>query len=176
MDLCEALEHALSRVEVERLEDVFQRYSIRELALMWLGLDRVPRQGSANSRAYLSARRRFERYRAGLGSGPRGGRQTRAPRDLDEFLDSLRELIIHRRPPRGRPLTITITGWIQISKDRRHRTIQQRIPGKCVNAIVDALDDGDCETAEAEFAECFGEAAAMGATPEWDSVDSLVAK
>lgn len=173
MDLCDALQRALYRVEVERLEDVFDRYSIRELALLWLGLDKIPRAGSRAHREYLSARRRFERYLAGLGRGPRGGKQTRAPEDLEEFLDSLRERIERRRPEPG-PLKTTITGEVRVSKDRRRRTITVTLPEECIERILDLLDEDLCDEAAEVFEECFGEEAGMGATPEWLDVDRLV--
>ncbi len=175
MDLCDALQRALYRVEVERLEDVFDRYSLRELALLWLGLDKIPKAGSDRHRDYLSARRRFERYLAGLGRGARGGRQTRAPRDLEDFLDSLRERIERRRPAAGKPLTATIAGEVQVSKDRRRRTIGNvTLPGECVDRILDLLEEELCDEAVEVFEECFGEAAGMGASPQWHDVDRLV--
>lgn len=176
MDLCEALQRALFRVEVETLDDVLERYTIRELALMWLGLNRIPRQGTDSWRNYRTARRLFERYRAGLGRAPRGGRQTRAPRDVEEFLDRLRERIERRRPPAGKSLTITITGEVRVSKDRRHRTIREELDGECIGRIVDALEDEDCDAAEDAFEECFGEASGMGAVPHWTDVEALVAR
>lgn len=174
MDLCEALRKALGRVEIESLEDVFRRYSIRELALKWLGLEWVPGVTSKR-RDYLDARRLFERYRAGAGMGPRGGKQTRAPKDLEDFLDSLRERF---RPPAG-PLTIGIKGDVQISKDRKRRRIPTsggiEIPADCVQNILDALDDDDCDAAEELFSECFAEAGEIYSVPIWHDVDELTA-
>lgn len=173
MDLCDALQRALYRVEVERLDDVFDRYSIRELALLWLGSDQVPKAGTERHREYLSARRRFERYLAGLGRGIRGGQQTRAPRDLEDFLDSLRERIQRRRPRPG-PLKTTITGEVRVSKDRRRRSITVTLGADCIEEILDLLDGDNCDEAAEAFERCFGEEAGMGATPEWLGVDRLV--
>lgn len=178
MTLCEALRKALYRVEVETLEDVFDRFSIRELALMFMNLSRIPKTGSSRHRQYLTTRRRLERYRAGLGLGPRGGRETRGLGDrLDDFLDSLRDRIQRRRPPRDRALDATIRGLVQVSKDRRHRRIGPlELDPDCIENILEALDADNCEGAEEAFAECFGAAAGMGATPYWHDVDELVMK
>lgn len=173
MDLCDALQRALYRVEVERLDDVFDRYSLRELALIWLGLEKIPRAGTERHRDYLSARRRFERYLTGLGRAARGGQQTRAPRDLEDFLDSLRERIERRRPRPG-PLKTTITGEVRVSKDPRRRTITVVLPAECIEQILDLLDEDLCDEASEAFEECFGEEAGMGATPEWLDVGRLV--
>lgn len=175
MTLCEALRKALYRVEVESLRDVFDRFSIRELALMFMGLGKIPKTGTARYREYLTTRRRLERYRAGLGMGPRGGKETRGLGDrLDDFLDSLRERIERRRPPAGKALDATIRGDVKVSKDRRRRKIGPlELPASCIDQILDALEQDDCDAAEEAFSECFGEAAGMGATPIWYEVDEL---
>jgi hypothetical protein len=177
--LCDALRLALHVApELESFEDLFDRYSIRDLALAWLGLESIPK-GAARG-PYLTARRRFERYRAGIGRGPRGGKQTRGTsfedeEELESFLDSLRERIERGRPEKPEALEIKITGQVQVSKDKRRRTIRQELPAECIEEILEALDADDCDGAAAAFEECFGEAAAMGATPEWGDVDALTA-
>jgi hypothetical protein len=177
LDLCDALRGALYVYEeLEDLEAVFDRFSVRQLALMILGLDKVPRGGTPGNRSYLTRRRQLERYRAGIGRGPRGGKQTRAPRDVEAFLDGLRERIGQRRPPRGQARTVTIKGEVKISNDRRHRPITQKVPGACIDEVVDLLEEDLCDEAVEAFQRCFGQAAGMGATPEWTDVDELVAR
>ncbi len=184
MRLSEALRDALGVIddELEDLRSVFDRYGVRELALMWLGLYELPKPGTAARREYLSARRRFERYRAGLGDGPRGGRQTRAPADLEEFLDSLRERIQRRRrPSEDRSIVITARVLVRSSRkrkgghgnDERHRTIHGSLSGECVDEILEALDAGNDDDAEDLFEECFGDENGFGSTPEFLDVDEL---
>jgi hypothetical protein len=166
VDLCDAIRAALPDPEFEEFDDL-TNLSIRELAELW--------SGKGSGREYLNARRRFERYFTGLGKSKRGGQEARRGYELDEFLDELRDRFRGRRRAASKGVTVTITGEVRVSKDKRRRTIHDlELEGGCVDRILDLLDADDCESAEEAFEECLGEAGGFGQTPEWTDVDRLV--
>lgn len=166
MDLCEAIRRALPDPEFEEFDDLTD-LSIRELAELW--------SGKTSGRDYLNARRRFERYFTGLGKAKRGSQEARHGYEIDEFLDELREKFRGRRRAASKGVTVTITGEVRVSKDKRRRTIHDlELEGECVDRILDLLDADDCEGAAQAFEECLEEAGGFGSTPEWTDVDRLV--
>lgn len=170
MRLAEALRQQLPEPEYETLVELVRDVpSIRELAEIW--------SGQSSGRAYLNARRRFERYLAGLGQSRRGGRQTRAPRDLEEFLDQFRVRIEReRRRLKSKGLVGEIKGEVQVSKDTRERSLRFELDGDTVDRILDALDEGDEDAAAEIFEDEVGSQNGFGATPHWLDVEELAVR
>lgn len=169
MDLCDAIRRALPDPEFEDFEEELDDLPpIAELAELW--------SGQRRGREYLNARRRFERYFAGAGKPKRGGKQTRRGYLEEDFIEELRDKMRRqRRRLTSAGVSVSITGQIRVSKDKRHRKISNLdLAGECVGRILDALDADDCEAAAEAFEECIGEANGFGTSPEWLDVDELV--
>jgi hypothetical protein len=169
VDLCDAIRQALPDPKFEDFEAELDALPpISELAELW--------SGQRRGREYLNARRRFERYFAGAGKPKRGGKQVRRGYLEEDFLEELRDKMRRqRRRLASAGVTVSIIGELRVSKDRRHRKIANlELAGECVDRIIDALDDDDCEAAAEAFEECIGEANGFGTSPEWLDVDELV--
>ena len=165
MRLAAALTRELSNLEppAESIGDIIGQWpSIGELAEWWSGTS------NKKSREYRTARRRFERYRAGAG-GAAGEKRRPSP----EVLEYIRERLEERRQEQlAQPLSLEIRGDVQVSKDRRHRKIRLELDGEDVERILRALEEGDDEQAE----DAFGVAVASqmgGQVPAWHDVDRL---
>lgn len=165
MRLATALDRALSNLEppAEDIGGIIEQWpSIAELAEWWSGT------GDKSSRAYKTARRRFERYRAGAG-GEAGEKRTPSPEVLEYIRDRLEE---RRQEQLAQPLEVSIFGDVQVSKDRRRRNIRMQLDAEDVERILEAFQRGDDDEAEEAFelavAGEFG-----GQVPEWRDVERL---
>lgn len=164
MRLCDALRRALGGLEpeVESIADVLDQFgTIGDVARAF--------SGQSRGKAYLAARRRFERYRAGL-----TGSAEQRRRPSEETLDFIKGwLAQRRREVTYGPAHVDVRAEVRVSTDTRRRRVRGELPGGCIQSILELLADDLCDEAEEAFAECFGEENLGGQVPEFLDVDGL---
>lgn len=107
------------------------------------------------SREYRNALRRVQRYRAGPGHQHR----TPPPEVRTRLQRTARRLAAarRRRELTQRPSWVEISGSIEVSQDRRRRTVGSPLPAEAMADVIDTWQSGDRAGAADSFQEAFAD-------------------